>query len=83
MVLKVHPEILLSVRGFDTFMLTEELFPKALRNHETCLLISNNLIGKLFSSLESPTTLDFQGYISSICYSYFWFIKLRVRQIYL
>ena len=31
---------------------------KALRSFETCVLVNNNLCGKLFSSLESPTTFD-------------------------
>ena len=29
-----------------------------LRNFETCVLFNNNLCRKLFSSLESPITLD-------------------------
>ena len=41
---------------FDNFMLDEEIF--ALWSFETCVLGNNNLWGKLFSSLESPTTLD-------------------------
>ena len=40
---------------FDNFILAEELFAKALRSFETCVLVNNNLCGKLFSSLESPT----------------------------
>ena len=43
---------------FDSFILAEELFAKALRDLETCVLVNNNLSGKLFSSLESPTTFD-------------------------
>ena len=43
---------------FDNFILAEELFRKALQRFETCVLINNNLCGKLFSSLESPTTFD-------------------------
>ena len=35
-----------------------ELFAKALLRFETCVLVNNNLWGKLFSSLESPTTFD-------------------------
>ena len=42
---------------FDNFILTEELFAKALRI-EICVLVNNNLYRKLFSSLESPTTFD-------------------------
>ena len=42
-------------RVFDSFVLAEELFAKALRSFETCALVNNNLCGELFSSLESPT----------------------------
>ena len=44
--------------GRRKFNLAEELFAKALQSFETCVLVNNNLCGKLFSSLESPTTLD-------------------------
>ena len=37
-------------------MLAEELFAKALRSFETCVLVNNNLCGKSFSSVRSPTT---------------------------
>ena len=43
---------------FDNFILAEELFAEALRNFKTCVLVNKNLCGKLFSSLESPTTFD-------------------------
>ena len=43
---------------FDYFILADELFAKTLRNFETCVLVNKNLWGKLFSSLESPTTFD-------------------------
>ena len=39
---------------FDNFILPEELFEKALRSFETCVLVNSNLCGKLFSSLELP-----------------------------
>ena len=39
---------------FDNFILAEELFAKALRSFETCVLVNNNLRGKLFLSLEPP-----------------------------
>ena len=39
-------------------MLAHESFAKALRNSETCVLVNNNLCGKLFSSLESPSRFD-------------------------
>ena len=37
---------------FDNFILTEELFSKFLRSLGSCVLVNNNLWGKLFSSLE-------------------------------
>ena len=43
---------------FDNFVLAEEPFAKALRSIETCILVNNNLCGKLVSSLESLTTFD-------------------------
>ena len=55
---------------FDNFSLAEDLFAKALRNFETCVLVNNNLYGKLFSSLELPTTFDESIiYFSIIFYS--------------
>ena len=36
----------------------DESFAKALRIFETCVLVNNNLCGKLVSSLESTTTFD-------------------------
>ena len=45
-------------RGFDNFILAKELLFKALRSFETCLMVNNNLFGKLFSSLESQTIFD-------------------------
>ena len=42
-------------RVFDNFLLADESIAKALQSLETCVLVNNNLSGKLFSSLESPT----------------------------
>ena len=39
-------------------MLVDELFIKALRSFETCVLVNNNLCGKLFSSLKSQITIS-------------------------
>ena len=39
---------------FDKFILADEPFEKALRSLETCVLLGNNLWGKLFLVLESP-----------------------------
>ena len=43
---------------FHNLILAKELFAKAFWSFETCVLVNNNLCGKLFSSLESPTTFD-------------------------
>ena len=62
MVLKVYLNILLIVLFYATeflkVLLADQPFAKALRFFETCVLVNNNLCGKLFSSLESPTTFD-------------------------
>ena len=42
----------------DNSILADELFAKALRNIETCVLVNNNLCRKLVSSLESPIIFD-------------------------
>ena len=47
--------ILCSSGFLDNFILAEELFGKALRSFEICVLVDNNLCRKLFSTLESPT----------------------------
>ena len=43
---------------FDNFIIAEDLFAKALRSFESCVIVNNNLCGKLSSSLESPITFD-------------------------
>ena len=40
------------------FILAEEIFAKALRSSETCVLVNNNLCRKLFSSSESQAAFD-------------------------
>ena len=55
--LKNHPDCpILCNWAFDHFRLGWEIFPKVLQSFETYVLVGNNLCGKLFSSLESPTT---------------------------
>ena len=44
--------------SFNNFILADEPFKKALRSFETCVLVNNNLCGKLISSLEPPVTFD-------------------------
>ena len=50
--------VILSNWVFDNFILVKKLFTKALRILETCVLVSNNLCGKLFSSAESLAKFD-------------------------
>ena len=51
---------------FGNGVLVDELSAKALRSLKTCVLVNNNLCGKLFSSLESPTTLDEISKVASV-----------------
>ena len=44
--------------AFDSLILANESFPNALWSFKTYVSVNNNLCGKLFSSLESPTTFD-------------------------
>ena len=53
---------------FDNFILVDEPLAKALRSLEICVLVNNNLYGKLFSSLESPTTFEEIFKITSIAF---------------
>ena len=42
----------------DNFILAHDLFAKPSESLETCVLVNNNLRGKLVSSLESSTAFD-------------------------
>ena len=55
-------------RIFHNFILTEELFAKALRTFETCVFVNKNLCGKLFSSLGSPSTFDKIFKVTSVAF---------------
>ena len=58
----------LLANGFSTFFIpvfSLALFP-ALQNLETRVLVNNNLCGKLFSPLESPSTFDESFKITSV-----------------
>ena len=44
--------------AFDSLILANKSFPNALWSFKTYVSVNNNLCGKLFSSLESPTTFD-------------------------
>ena len=63
---------ILSNRVFDNFILTDELFPKALQSLKTCILVSNNLCGKLYSLLELPITFDKKFKVVSVAFFIFW-----------
>ena len=49
-------------------MLADDPFAKALRNFEACVLVNSKLCGKLFSSLESPTTFDKSFKVTSVLF---------------
>ena len=53
---------------FDKFILTDELLAKALQIFETCVLVNNNLCGKLDSSLKSPITFDERFEVTSVAF---------------
>ena len=56
---KYPPDCLnLCIWVFDDFILAEEPFGKALRSFQTCVLVNNNLCGKLVSLLVLPATFD-------------------------
>ena len=52
----------------DNFILAYEVFSKALRTLESCVLFSNSLCRKLDSSLESPIILDERFKITSVLF---------------
>ena len=62
--------------SFDNFILAEQLFAKAFQSFATCVLVNNNLCGKITSSLESPTILDERFTVtSSKSKTVFWFFN--------
>ena len=66
---------------FHNIILADDLFAKALRRLETCVLVNNNLWGKIFSSLESPIIFD-ERFIKVIPVPFFiadFNFKLRIR----
>ena len=50
--------IILDRRVFDSFILVEKLFAKALQRLAMCLLVNNSLCEKLASFLELPLMFD-------------------------
>ena len=55
-------------RVFDFLILAEQLFAKALRSFETCVLVNKNLCVKLFSPLESPATFHESFKVTSVSF---------------
>ena len=53
---------------FDNFILTDKQFEKALRRLESCLLLTNNFYGKLFSLLELSVTFDEKFKVTSVSF---------------
>ena len=51
---------------FENFILANELFHKALRIFETCILVNKNLYGKLVSSLKFPIKFDEKSKVTSV-----------------
>ena len=51
---------------FDSFILADEPFAKVLRSLKACVLVNENLCSKLFSLLESPTTIDQSFKVTSV-----------------
>ena len=65
--------LILWILVFDTFIIADKPFAKALRSLETCQLVNNNLWGKLFESLESPTIFDENFQVNSVSISVYSF----------
>ena len=55
-------------RIFDNFILADEPFVKALPSLNTCVLVNNDLCGKLFSALESPATFEVILKVTSVLF---------------
>ena len=72
MVLEVQLKILLIVLfhflDFDNFKLPGQLFAKTLQSLEACVLVNNNLCGKLVSSLELPIVFDERFQVMSVLF---------------
>ena len=57
-----------AIEFLSNFTLADELFAKVLQSFETCVLVNNNLSGKLFSSLESPKSFEDIFKVTSISF---------------
>ena len=51
---------------FKNFILADEPFAKALRIFENCVLVNNNLCGKLVLSLELPNKFNERFKVTSV-----------------
>ena len=68
---------------FGNCILVDKLLPRALRSLETCVLVNNNLCGKLYSSLELPITFVERFKVTSVPFFISDFnFKLQIRQFY-
>ena len=54
--------------GFDSLMLIDEFFAKDLRRFAICLLVNNNLCGKLISSSEFSIMFGYSPKITSVLF---------------
>ena len=58
---------------FESFALVDKPFTKALKIFETCILVNNNLCGKVISLLGLPTTFDERFEVTSVQTFCSWF----------
>ena len=58
---------------FESFALVDKPFTKALKIFETCILVNNNLCGKIISLLDLPTTFDERFEFTSVPMFCSWF----------
>ena len=54
--------------AFDNFILAVKPFAEALQGFETCILVNNNLRGKLFLLSELPTRFDERFKVTSVLF---------------
>ena len=62
------PDCILDNWVSENFIITDEPFAKSLQIFETCILVNNNLCGKLVSSLELPMKFDERFKVTSILF---------------
>ena len=76
---------ILFIWNFESFILADEPFAKALQIFDNCVLVNNSLYGKLVSILEFPIKFDESFKITSVPFFIpdINFLKLRIRQFYI